>query len=409
MGSSYCKNVTFQDCKLTRFDAHNGIHNAFIINTEIKMIRVNGTGNFVMDNCTMYSTTLVGLREDYGGFWDGNIILKNNKMIGAASVTMFTNTWYNHYFGYPPRYASNIVIDGLTLYRSVADYEANNAVPPSESTVTLFNSGILTGAANIVNDYLPVKDSQGNATYYKDRTPIVVANKCQATPPERITFRNLEGYNIVVPNKTEYTWFENTSFIINETESCAAHFDHIPDGKCDDCGADFTPCTECVDANNDGKCVFCGGDVEIVCERHIDKELNGHCDICDAHYVCNAHIDADRDRICDKCGGVLGCKDPHYDAAEDGYCDVCTKLIPTCETCVDLIDIYKREIPDCKCDVCGADILTMGELCETCVDADTNGKCDVCGANVEVTCTHTDTDPVDNKCDSCGEDMPAES
>ncbi len=424
MGSSYCKNVTFLDSKLTRFDAHNGIHNAFIINTEIKMIRVNGTGNFVMENCIMHSTTLVSLREDYGGFWDGNIILKNNVMIGASSVTMFTNTWYNHYFGYPARYPSNIVIDGLKIYGNRDDYANGKQVAPENVTITLFGSGILTGAKNIVEDYLPIKDA-----YYPDGTPVVLPNKCQATPPERITIRNLQGCNIIIPNKTEYTWFESTEYVVNQTTDCAAHFDHIPDGLCDDCGADFTPCTEHVDTNNDGKCCFCGSDVEIRCDKHVDKELNGKCDICDVHYVCDAHVDAEGDTICDKCGGVLGCKDAHIDADEDGYCDLCTKLIPKCEVCVDLIDIYKREIQDNKCDVCKADMMARINPCESCVDTDKDGKCDVCGANVEVTvCDHTystdcdttcndcgevrvaehvDEDPEDSVCDLCGEEMPA--
>lgn len=386
MGSSYCKNVTFQDCRLTRFDAHNGIHNAFIINTEIKMIRLNGTGTFLMENCIMHSNSLVGLREDYGGFWDGNIILKNNKMVTSSSnITLLTNTWYNHYFGYPARYPTNIIIDGLTVYKSKADLASDT--PVEKPSVTLFGSGILTGAKKMAQDYLPVLNS-GLQTYYSDGTPVVVANKGQATPPERIVFRNMAHCNIAAPEKSEYTWFEHTEFAMNETTTCTEHFDLFPDGKCDDCGADFVPCTEHVDRNNDGKCCYCATEMQIVCDKHIDKELNGKCDVCDAYYVCDAHIDADGNRICDKCGGVLGCKDAHIDAGEkpDGYCDVCTKLIPTCtKGCVDEVNnVYSKynldryAKPDCKCDNCDADMVATIEPCGSCTDTNGDGLCDVC-------------------------------
>ena len=367
MGSSYCKNVTFMDCKLTRFDAHNGIHNAFIINTEIKMIRVNGTGNFVMENCIMHSNNLVGLREDYGGYWDGNIILKNNTMITSnSSITLLTNTWYNHYFGYPARYASNIIIDGLTVYKSKADYAAGIAV--ENPTITLFGAGILTGAENMAQDYLPVLSNKQQVYYSDGVTPVVVANKGIATPPERVIFRNMAHCNIVTPSKTQYTWFETTVFSMNETTECTEHFDFIPDGKCDDCGADFTPCTEHVDRNNDGRCCYCGGEVPIVCDKHVDRDLNAKCDVCSEYYACAGHADENGDRICDECGGVLGCKDYHPDADANGYCDTCTKLIPTCaDGCVDEVNnVYypkykldRHAKPDCKCDVCGADMVAI--------------------------------------------------
>ena len=149
------------------------------------------------------------------------------------------------------------------------------------------------------------------------------------------------------------------------------------------CGGGNSPCTEHVDKNNDGKCCFCGTDVAIVCEKHIDKELNGKCDVCEKIYVCDAHIDGDGDRICDKCGGVLGCKNAHTDANKDGNCDVCTKIVPKCDECVDLLDKYKREQPDCKCESCKADMVKTVKPCDSCTDEDADGTCDVCSANIK--------------------------
>jgi len=408
MGSSYCKNVTFKDSKLTRFDAHNGIHNAYIINTEIKMIRINGTGTFVMDGCTMHSNLLVGLREDYGGFWDGNIILKNNTMITDGIISLFSNTWYNHYFGYPARYPTNIIIDGLTIYKD------KNGTPNTTAIVHLFNSGMLNVAEKSVMDYIPVTDSNGLATYYPDNTPVVLANKNQAPAPENIVIRNCEDINWDIPSASAYPWLENTNISVNEYTKCENHFDFDGNLKCDDCGADFTPCTTHTDYNNDGKCTWCATDVEIKCDKHIDKDINGKCDVCDKPYVCSGHLDENSDRICDICGGVLGCKDAHVDAfvegktEGDGYCDVCKKLIPTCETCSD------GEKLDGNCDECGANIVTLIDPCETCVDENGDSECDVCHKNLttEPACEHIDETGAENapdgKCDLCDEDMPTE-
>ena len=374
MGSSGNKNVTFLNSKLTRFDAHNGIHNAYIIGSEIKMIRVDGTGTFLMENSIHHSSNFFGLREDYGGFWHGNVILKNNVMINSkTSFDLFTNTWYNHYFGYPTAYPTNIIIDGLKIYKDNDKNPHDAAI-----TVNLFGSGILSGAENIMLDYMPVLDSDKLPMTYPNGKPVLIPNKNQTPPPERVIIRNVE-HTITLPDVATYPWFIPTVFEVNENTECVEHFDWTGDLKCDDCGKDFTPCTEHTDYNNDGRCTWCGQDTVIVCEKHIDKELNGKCDICGAHYVCDVHLDADEDRICDKCGGVLGGPGAHTDAGSDGYCDVCKKLIPTCKDgCVDTKTV------DSKCDKCKADMVATITPCETC----------------------TDEDPADEKCDRCGLDMP---
>ena len=113
-----------------------------------------------------------------------------------------------------------------------------------------------------------------------------------------------------------------------------------------------------MDTNNDGRCAFCYVDVEIACDKHIDKDMNTKCDTCKEKYICPAHVDADGDRICDECGGVLGCKEAHVDDGANGYCDICQKLIPTCDACVDeKNNVYNWSLRDLLCDKCGADMV----------------------------------------------------
>ena len=116
MGSSGNKNVQFIGSKLTRFDAHNGVHCVKLIDSELRMVRTNGSGDFIMENCKMYNRLLIGLREDYGGSLRGDILIKNVTMDpGEAYPILISNTWYNHYFGYPTFMPETIVIDNFQL------------------------------------------------------------------------------------------------------------------------------------------------------------------------------------------------------------------------------------------------------------------------------------------------------
>ena len=44
MGSSYCKNLVYEDSVLSRFDAHAGVYNAKIINSTVACFRIIGGG-----------------------------------------------------------------------------------------------------------------------------------------------------------------------------------------------------------------------------------------------------------------------------------------------------------------------------------------------------------------------------
>lgn len=502
MGSSGNKNVTFLNSRLTRMDAHGGIHNVYIIGSELTMIRVDGTGIFYMENSIVHgSSTYVSLREDYGGFWHGNVILKDCKTT-VGTTNLFTNTWYNHYFGYPTAYPTNILIDNFQAGSlSGGSFYFNDGAtftPYEKATVRVFGtetstsggvtslSGIYNGAHQTMIDYLPATsnnnvlyNSNGNLIteqlYYENGAPVVVPNKNQTPAPERLIIKNCDdSINFVIPDKEKYPWFANMVVSVNQTTECQEHFDCFGDGDnlCDDCGAEMTECTEHFDGNNDGRCAICFTDVPIKCDKHIDKELNGKCDICNVLYICSGHVDWDENTICDKCGGVLGCpgeehidlgahadklgnhKDENVDqkcdlcakdmtdtadcaknteangkcdscgkamtedatctANGDGYCDICTKLIPKCEkgTCVDEINENKLKIRDGKCDKCKADIVALITPCDECVDADEDGSCDMCLKTLP--CEHVDLgahvdEAEDGTCDKCGGEASTEN
>ena len=79
MGSNYCKNLVYDGCIFSRFDAHMGVANATIRNSTLGHQGINaiGSGTFLVENSTIRGTTLINLRSDYGSTWEGDFIIRN--------------------------------------------------------------------------------------------------------------------------------------------------------------------------------------------------------------------------------------------------------------------------------------------------------------------------------------------
>lgn len=119
MGSNYCKNITYDGCFLSRFDAHAGVYNASIINSTVANLRLTGGGKFILRDSTIFGfgNTLISLREDYGCTWRGDIEINNVIYKNTEPETSVFGAEYNpcHNFGYQAYYPENITIEGLTL------------------------------------------------------------------------------------------------------------------------------------------------------------------------------------------------------------------------------------------------------------------------------------------------------
>lgn len=78
MGSNYCRNFYFKDCRIVNFDSHKGMGNLTIENCELQGILVMGAGNILIKNTVLdvdtYKTALL-YRNDYGASFRGNITL----------------------------------------------------------------------------------------------------------------------------------------------------------------------------------------------------------------------------------------------------------------------------------------------------------------------------------------------
>jgi hypothetical protein len=122
MGSNYCKNLVYDNCTFSRFDAHMGVANATIRNSTLGHMGINaiGTGTFTVENTTVRGRTLVNLRSDYGSTWQGEFIIRNCVFVPAggrpvsASLIGGSNSG-QHDFGYTCYMPEKITIENLKI------------------------------------------------------------------------------------------------------------------------------------------------------------------------------------------------------------------------------------------------------------------------------------------------------
>ncbi len=157
-GTNYCKNLVYDGCALSRFDAHQGVLNATVINSVLGHhgIKLIGSGTALIENTTVLSDSFVDLRADYGSTWNGDMIIRNCKFYptGVSSHIINAENSEDHNFGYTCYMPQRIEIDGFYVHRGGINYlfpkvnpnhkkDSYNAeypvVPPQEITVKNFD------------------------------------------------------------------------------------------------------------------------------------------------------------------------------------------------------------------------------------------------------------------------------
>ncbi len=122
LGSNYCKNLLYDKCTLSRFDAHMGVANATIRNSTLGHMGINaiGSGVLTVENSTIYGRNLINLRSDYGSTWQGEIFIRNCVFVPAggrpanASLIGGSNSG-QHDFGYTCYMPEWITIETLHI------------------------------------------------------------------------------------------------------------------------------------------------------------------------------------------------------------------------------------------------------------------------------------------------------
>jgi hypothetical protein len=122
LGSNYCKNLVYDKCILSRFDAHMGVANATIRNSTLGHQGINaiGSGTFIIENSTIYGRSLVNLRSDYGSTWQGDLLIRNCIFVPSGgkpvSASLISGSYSGlHDFGYTCYMPERIIIENLRI------------------------------------------------------------------------------------------------------------------------------------------------------------------------------------------------------------------------------------------------------------------------------------------------------
>jgi len=122
LGSNYCKNLLYDNCILSRFDAHKGVANATIRNSTLGHMGINaiGSGTFTVENTTIRGRNLINLRSDYGSTWQGIFVIRNCTFVpsgGKPAKSALIGGSYSgqHDFGYTCYMPERIIIENLTI------------------------------------------------------------------------------------------------------------------------------------------------------------------------------------------------------------------------------------------------------------------------------------------------------
>ncbi len=118
-GTNLNKNFRIENCRLNRVDVHFHCWNLTIQNSTIGMrgISVTGGGDLTIENSTTHANTLVNLRSDFGGTWNGDIRIHNCRIIPshdrAVSVLYSKPAQFN--YGYPIGCARTLSVENLVV------------------------------------------------------------------------------------------------------------------------------------------------------------------------------------------------------------------------------------------------------------------------------------------------------
>ena len=119
IGTNFCKDIHFEDCAISRFDAHMGVNCGSISGSSLgwQCVQVIGKGTFEVKNSSVFGRAFISLRYDYGSHFDGDITIKNAKWLpkGKHPAVISGANNEDHDFGYTCKMPRVITIENLLI------------------------------------------------------------------------------------------------------------------------------------------------------------------------------------------------------------------------------------------------------------------------------------------------------
>ncbi len=229
MGTNYCRNFHFRDCRIVNFDAHKGMGNLTIENCELQGILVMGAGNIFVKNTVVYADqrrSVLQYRSDYGASFRGSITIDNVEikysdvcLVGDPAPTLSLITLYyfpNYYYdkvyncetgeyedgeGTTNYMATNLYVKGvkMTKYR-ISGYIAENergfndikteALPVTDK-LYIFSKGVSEGYCGYDISKFASEGGYSDKNRYIAPETIVVENSYDGIIlPTALAFKN---------------------------------------------------------------------------------------------------------------------------------------------------------------------------------------------------------------------------
>lgn len=118
-GTNLNKNFRIENCRLNRVDVHFHCWNLTIQDSVIGLrgISITGGGDLTIENTVQHGNTFVNFRSDFGAKWDGNIRLRNCKLVPVSdhTVTVLSSRPSRFDYGYPIGCGRTIDIDNFQV------------------------------------------------------------------------------------------------------------------------------------------------------------------------------------------------------------------------------------------------------------------------------------------------------
>lgn len=119
IGTNFCRDLLFEDCNFSRFDAHMGVTNCTLRRCTLgwQCLNAIGNGTFIIEDTDAYGYAFVNLRNDYGSTWNGSMIIRNCTWhpLGDRRAVFAGHNDGTHDFGYICYLPQNVDIDGLII------------------------------------------------------------------------------------------------------------------------------------------------------------------------------------------------------------------------------------------------------------------------------------------------------
>ncbi len=223
-GSNYCKNMVYDSCMLSRYDAHAGVYNGKILNSQVALINLIGGGDFLIENTLIESSNVFNLRGDYGSTFKGTVTVKDCTIRTNSSPYIVKYTWSNHYFGYQTVFP-NLIIDNFKveypdgtprknisvyLINTTTDASFTNSIKNGNSSG--YNQSSLSPSANVQDTklFFVTEAAAANGTYDYN------INYNPAKPPEFIKIYNNPEHRLYFSTRSDYAFFRDTEITVIE-------------------------------------------------------------------------------------------------------------------------------------------------------------------------------------------------